>query len=72
MVNKIELPANIQNKKVVILHDWLTGFRGGERVLEAICELFPEAPIYTLIHDKGSTSPTIESRKIYTSFLDRI
>tara|TARA_B100001971_G_scaffold129103_1_gene119064 strand:+ start:112460 stop:113578 length:1119 start_codon:yes stop_codon:yes gene_type:complete len=71
-MNKIELPANIQNKKVVILHDWLTGFRGGERVLEAICELFPEAPIYTLIHDKGSTSPTIESRKIYTSFLDRI
>lgn len=58
--------------KVVILHDWLTGFRGGERVLEAICEMFPEAPIYTLIHKKGSTSPTIESREIVTSFLDKI
>lgn len=58
--------------KVVLLHDWLTGFRGGERVLEALCEMFPEAPIYTLIHEKGSTSPIIESREIITSFLDRI
>lgn len=58
--------------KVVILHDWLTGFRGGERVLEAICEMYPDAPIYTLIHEKGSTSPIIESREIITSFLDKI
>lgn len=71
-MNKFELPENLKNKKVVILHDWLTGFRGGERVLEAICELFPDAPIYTLIHDKGSTSPTIESKEIHTSFLDKI
>ncbi len=58
--------------KVVLLHDWLTGFRGGERVLEALCEMFPDAPIYTLIHKKGSTSPIIESREIVTSFLDKI
>lgn len=58
--------------KVVLLHDWLTGFRGGERVLEAFCELFPEAPIYTLIHDPGSTSPTIESKVIHSSFLSNI
>jgi glycosyltransferase involved in cell wall biosynthesis len=58
--------------KIVLLHDWLTGFRGGERVLEALCELYPEAPIYTLIHRKGSTSHVIESRKIVTSFLNRI
>jgi glycosyltransferase involved in cell wall biosynthesis len=58
--------------KVVLLHDWLTGFRGGERVLEAFCELFPEAPIYTLIHKKGSTSPIIESKEIITSFLNDI
>jgi glycosyltransferase involved in cell wall biosynthesis len=58
--------------KVVILHDWLTGFRGGERVLEALCEMYPDAPIYTLLHLRGSTSPTIESRTIYTSFLDKI
>lgn len=58
--------------KVVILHDWLTGFRGGERVLEALCEMFPDAPIYTLLHLKGSTSPTIESREIVTSWMDKI
>jgi glycosyltransferase involved in cell wall biosynthesis len=58
--------------KVVLLHDWLTGFRGGERVLEVFCELFPDAPIYTLIHKEGSTSEIIESRKIHSTFLDKI
>lgn len=58
--------------KVVLLHDWLTGFRGGERVLEAFCEMFPEAPIYTLIHVKGSVPRSIESHKIASSFLSKI
>lgn len=58
--------------KVVLMHDWLTGFRGGERVLEAFCEMFPDAPLYTLIYKKGSTSPLIESRKITSSFLNTI
>lgn len=58
--------------KVAILHDWLTGFRGGERVLEAICELFPEAVIYTLIHKKESTSSIIEGHQIVTSWLNNI
>ncbi|MFZ4712682.1 MAG: glycosyltransferase [Bacteriovoracaceae bacterium] len=58
--------------KVVLLHDWLTGYRGGERVLDAIAEMFPEAPLYTLIHKKDSTSPFIENRKIVTSFLNHI
>ncbi|HAZ11680.1 MAG: hypothetical protein A2X86_18320 [Bdellovibrionales bacterium GWA2_49_15] len=58
--------------KVVLLHDWLTGFRGGERVLEAFCEMFPDAPLYTLIYTKGSTSACIEKRKIVSSFLNSI
>jgi glycosyltransferase involved in cell wall biosynthesis len=58
--------------KVVLLHDWLTGFRGGERVLEAFCELFPEAPLYTLLYKPESASSIIENRKIVTSFLDKI
>lgn len=58
--------------KVVLLHDWLVGFRGGERVLEAFCEMFPDAPIYTLIHSPGSTSSTIEKHNIYSSFLNKI
>ena len=58
--------------KVVLLHDWLTGFRGGERVLEVFTEMFPDAPIYTLIHDKGSLPESIERKKIVTSFLQKI
>jgi glycosyltransferase involved in cell wall biosynthesis len=54
------------------MHDWLTGFRGGERMLEVFCEMFPEAPLYTLLNIPGSTSPTIENRKIETSFLNGI
>ena len=57
---------------VVLLHDWLTGLRGGERVLEAFCEMFPNAPLYTLLHKKGTLPPSIEERKIVTSFLDRL
>ena len=55
---------------VVLLHDWLTGFRGGERVLEAFCELYPKAPLYTLLNIPGSSSPMIEDRKIVTSFIN--
>lgn len=58
--------------KVVLLHDWLTGFRGGERVLDAFCELFPDAPLYTLVHVPGATSERIENRKITASFLNKI
>lgn len=58
--------------KVAVAHDWLTGMRGGERVLEAILELFPEASLYTLIHQENSTSPFVEDRKIHTSFLNNI
>ena len=57
--------------KIAIIHDWLTGMRGGEKVLEAFCELFPEAEIVTLFHFKGSVSPLIESHKIHTSFLQK-
>ena len=43
--------------------------RGGEKCLEVLCELFPDAPIYTLLHMKGAMSPLIESREIHTSFI---
>jgi glycosyltransferase involved in cell wall biosynthesis len=59
-------------RKVALVHDWLTGQRGGEKVLEVLAELFPEAPIYTLFHVKGSQVPAVESRDIRTSFLQRL
>ena len=36
--------------KVALIHDWLTGMRGGEKCLEVFCELFPNADLYTLIY----------------------
>jgi len=58
--------------KIAIIHDWLTGMRGGERVLELFCKIFPDAHIFTLFHNKGSVSRTIESHPIVTSRLQRI
>jgi glycosyltransferase involved in cell wall biosynthesis len=58
--------------KVALVHDWLTGQRGGEKVLEALAEVFPEAPIYTLFHFKGSQAAEIERKRVGTSFLQRM
>ena len=55
--------------KTAIVHDWLTGMRGGEKCLEVFCRLFPEADLFTLLHIPGSVSPIIENRRIHTSFL---
>ena len=56
-------------ERVVLVHDWLTGMRGGEKVLESICRLFPDAELCTLVHARGSVSHLIESRRIRTSVL---
>lgn len=55
--------------KIAIIHDWLTGMRGGEKCLEVFCRLYPEADLFTLLHIPGSVSSIIETRKIHTSFL---
>jgi glycosyltransferase involved in cell wall biosynthesis len=54
---------------VALVHDWLTGMRGGERVLEVLCERFPDAEIFTLLHVRGSASATIERHRIHASLL---
>jgi glycosyltransferase involved in cell wall biosynthesis len=56
-------------RRVAVIHDWLTGMRGGEAVLEAILDALPEAELFTLIHLPGSVSPKIESRTIHPSFV---
>jgi glycosyltransferase involved in cell wall biosynthesis len=57
---------------VALVHDWLTGMRGGERVLEELVGLFPDADVFTLVHVPGATSAVIDARPIRTSFLSRI
>lgn len=55
--------------RIVLVHDWLTGMRGGEKVLEVLCRRFPAATLHTLIHRRGSVSSAIESLGPRTSFL---
>jgi glycosyltransferase involved in cell wall biosynthesis len=57
---------------VAIVHDWLTGMRGGEKVLEVLCERYPDADLFTLFHARGSVSPTIERHRIRTSLVQRL
>lgn len=58
--------------RTALVHDWLTAMRGGERVLEDLCILFPEATIFTLFHRSGSVSARIESMPIRVSALNRL
>lgn len=58
--------------RVALVHDWLTGMRGGEKCLEIFCELFPEADLYTLIYLPEKIPPSIARMKIRTSWLNRM
>jgi glycosyltransferase involved in cell wall biosynthesis len=58
--------------RVAVIHDWLTGMRGGESVLEAILDVVPGAELFTLFHFRGSVSPKIESHTIHTSSVQQL
>jgi glycosyltransferase involved in cell wall biosynthesis len=58
--------------RVALVHDWLTGMRGGEKVLLSLARLFPEAPIFTLLHVPGSVAPELEAREIHTTFVQHL
>ncbi len=58
--------------KVALVHDWLTGMRGGERCLEAFLALYPSADVHTLIHVPGRTSARIDDRVRGTSWLNKL
>jgi glycosyltransferase involved in cell wall biosynthesis len=58
--------------KIAIIHYWLVGMRGGEKVLEAFCKLFPEADIFTHVYVPEAVSPTIRRHKIITTFINRL
>src|SRR5712664_775864 len=55
--------------RVVLVHDWLTGMRGGEKCLEALCRRFPAARLFNVLHRRGSVSPSIERLEPRSSFL---
>ncbi len=58
--------------KLALVCDWLTGMRGGERCLEAMCEIYCDADIFTLVHFPGCVSEIIESHKIHTSYIQKL
>src|SRR5438105_1115363 len=58
--------------RVVLVHDWLTGMRGGEKCLEVLCRRWPSSLLYTLLHRRGTTSPAIEQLKPRTSVLQHL
>ena len=53
------LAEALSGKRVVLGHDWLTGMRGGERVLEVLCRTFPSAPLATLLADTSKVSLSV-------------
>ena len=57
--------------RVALVHDWLTGSRGGEKVLREFARIFPEATLFTLFHFPGTVSREIERLEIRTTFLQR-
>ena len=60
------------DRRIALVHDWLTGMRGGEKVLATLAELAPDAPIFTLLHVPGSVDPSLESRTIHSSWIGRL
>ena len=67
-----DLERLLAGRRVALVHDWLTGMRGGEKVLESIGRLFPSAELVTLVHVRGAVSSAIEERPIRTSLIQRL
>jgi len=57
-------------RRVALVHFWLLGTRGGEKVLEGLCRIFPDADIFTLFYEPDSVAPLIRSKNVTASFLN--
>lgn len=60
------------NMRVAIVHYWLLSMRGGERVLEQLCEMYPDADIFTLVADRSALSSTILRHNIYETWIAKV
>jgi glycosyltransferase involved in cell wall biosynthesis len=58
--------------KVAIVHYWLVGMRGGERVVERLLRLYPNADIFTHVYDPSRVSETIRAAKVHTTFIQKL
>jgi len=58
--------------KIAFVCDWLTGMRGGEKCLQAMCKVCPEADIYTLVYYPEHFDGEFENQRIHTSFIQKL
>lgn len=65
-------PDKWSDLDVTLCHDWLTGMRGGERVLEILCDGFPRAPILSLLHNPSAISDKINAHPVSVSWLQHM
>ncbi|HEU5118560.1 MAG TPA: glycosyltransferase family 4 protein, partial [Isosphaeraceae bacterium] len=63
---------DLSHLRVALVHDWLTGRRGGEKCLEVLCQAFPNAVVHTLLHRRGALGEPIEGMAIRTSPLQKV
>jgi glycosyltransferase involved in cell wall biosynthesis len=67
-----DMLASHRKLKVAIVHYWLVNMRGGERVIEDLCKLFPDADIFTHSYAPENVSPTIRQHRVTTTFVSRL
>ena len=58
--------------KVAIVHDWLVGYAGGDRVVDCMHHVFPDAPIYTLVYDKDNMPAWFRDYDIRTTYIQKL
>lgn len=71
-VNSPQSSIDLSGLRVAIVHYWFVGRAGGEKVVEALAEIFPQADLYCLIADPGKFPPKLKGHKLHVSFLQKI
>lgn len=64
--------SNLESLRVALVHHWLVKMRGGEKVLEALCKIFPKADIFTIVCDPDAITDTIKNHRIQTSWIQKL
>jgi glycosyltransferase involved in cell wall biosynthesis len=72
MQDSVSTDLQLSKLRVAIVHYWFVGRGGGERVVEALAEVFPQADLFSLVADRSTLAPILRERKLQTSFLQRI
>jgi glycosyltransferase involved in cell wall biosynthesis len=72
MQNSVSADTQLSNLRVAIVHYWFIGRGGGEKVVEALAEVFPQADLFSLVADRETLAPILQNRKLQTSFLQRV